>query len=482
MSLPRRHLIAALAATTLTAGCSLQYNGAFGLNSKDRRTVEDYHKLMARQRLQLAAGKAGMSVTTGIEAGMDRPSDQPTAGPASFDDRDVQILNASAPASGAAAEGWQRVPSRRDSSGAMRLFGTRPGSRAGAQSPLDGTDNLWQVTFASQGGDFDPEVDRSGSSLVYASTQHREHADIYLKSVDGASVTQLTNDAARDEMPTFSPDGGQVAFTSNRTGNWDIFLVDVAGGQPVQITTDPSDEIAPSFSPDGRKMIFSAYGERSGQWEMVVIDVDNPARRKFLGFGLFAAWSPNGDKILFQRAREWGTHWFSVWTLDLVDGEAQRFTEIVACTNAAAIMPNWSPDGQHIVFSTVLNPGSDDQAAIPQQGDVWIVRADGTGRSNLTSSPYTNLQPVWASNGSILFVSNRSNEGREHIWSLRPDAALRVTSSTRQLARGTLVQQMPLATVSAPMDKQMGADDMLFMPPPPGPAETQELVMTEIES
>jgi Tol biopolymer transport system component len=160
---------------------------------------------------------------------------------------------------------------------------------------------------------------------------------------------------------------------------------------------------------------------------MVVIDVDNPARKRFIGFGLFPEWSPQGDKILFQRARQRGTRWFSVWTLDYQDGEGVRPTEVAASANAGAITPRWSADGQHIVFCTVLNPDQIEAAAAPQ-ADVWLMAADGSDRVNLTRNQFANTQPIWSPDGSIYFVSNRGVAETQNIWALKPDAAMRVAA------------------------------------------------------
>ncbi len=463
--------IGLLWATLLSAGgCALQYNGAFGLKSKDRKTIDAYQKLKQKQEDALVDANAP-AVESSEEAArgdvaLDDGSMAPLlAPPDGMTDLDVAIVEPIASTNAVHA---------------LRLYGTLPRSGAALESPLDGTGNIQQVTFSFQGSDFDPDIDYAGRQVVYASTQHRENADIYVKKSDGTAVTQMTNDPARDEMPTFSPDGRQVAFASNRTGNWDLFLIDVSGGQPVQITNDSSDEIHPSFSPDGTQLVYCSFGERSGQWELVVIDVANPARKKFLGFGLFPSWSPDGDKIVYQRAREWGTRWFSVWTLDLIDGEAQRFTEVVACTNAAAITPTWSPDGVHIVFCTVVNPGEDkaEDQQPPVQADVWIVRADGTGRVNLTNSPFANLQPAWGGDGSIVFVSDRARNGRESIWAIRPTTALRTADASRNRA----VRSASAAPTGPPATEvPAGAATSSDMTPLDAPLQNQGLAVTPVE-
>lgn len=331
----------------------------------------------------------------------------------------------------------------------LTLFGQLPDSGPQRQSPLDSPDNLVRVTFADEGSDFDPAIDPTGQFIVYASTQHRQSADLYLKKVGGTTVTQLTNDPGNDVMPAFSPDGKQVAFASDRTGRWAIYLMDIQGGQPIQITSDANDNIHPSFSRDGKRLAYCTHGGQSGQWEIVVVNLENPAAKHFIGHGLFPTFSPVDDRILFQRARERGTRWFSIWTVDLVNGEGMRPTEIAASSNAALITPSWSPDGKHIVFCSVLDPSPDDKTR-PTQSDIWIIAADGTGRANLTHSPYANLQPIWSKDGTIYFTSNRGKDGMENVWGIRPDRPLAVGRREAAAAVPVSPNPAPVVTPAAP--------------------------------
>jgi TolB protein len=98
-------------------------------------------------------------------------------------------------------------------------------------------------------------------------------------------------------------------------------------------------------------------------------------------------------------------------------------TEIAASSNAAVITPEWSPDGSRIVFCTVIDPGADEQLR-PGQADLWVMNADGTGRVRLTNGQFANLQPTWSAEGSIFFVSDRSPEGIDNVWAMRPDRAI----------------------------------------------------------
>ena len=281
----------------------------------------------------------------------------------------------------------------------------------------DGATNLSQTTFGRQGEDFDPDLDSDGKRIVFASTQHRLSSDIYMKSTTGTAITQLTSDPADDMMPDFSPDGEWIAFTSNRSGNWDVYIMPSTGGQAKLITTDPEHEIHPSWSPDGRRLVYCKFGQQSQRWEMWTVEVTNAGVRKFLDYGFLPQWSPDpaNNKILFQRARERGSRYHSVWTIDYTSGESLNPTEIVSADNAAVINPAWAPDGNHIVFATVMNPNAN-HSEKPDQSDLWVVRLDGSGRTRLTSGTEANFQPTWAPNGRIYFVSNRA--GTDNLWSV----------------------------------------------------------------
>jgi len=318
-------------------------------------------------------------------------------------------------------------------SGVLGLYGQMPASSQGRVSPLDSPGNIQRVSFTNEGSDFDPTVDPSGQLIAYASTRHREQSDIYIKRVNGAAVTQLTNDPAADMMPAFSPDGSKIAFASKRSGNWDIYLMESRGGQAIKLTSDPAHDIHPSFSPDGKHLVYCSLSQSSGQWELVVIELAAPSTKKYIGHGLLPNWSPTDNRIVFQRARQRGTRWFSVWTLTFENGEAHSPTELAAADNAAVITPDWSPDGTRVVFCTVIDPQYDDGQS-PTFSDLWVMDSDGNNRSKLTHGQYTNLQPVWARDGAIYFISNRAQQGIENVYGIRADQAMRVADSTGRTA------------------------------------------------
>lgn len=309
------------------------------------------------------------------------------------------------------------------------------------------TVNIHQISFAHDGSNFDPTVSRDGRTLVFASTQHRATADIYMQQVGSRVVSRITDDPASDIMPAISPDGQRLAFASNRSGSWDIYVMPITGGKAVQITSDNANDLHPSWSPDGEKLVFSRLGTTSGRWELWISDVFNPAMTEFIGYGLFPEWCPTpatgfagADQILFQRSRERGKRTFSVWTLDYnrATHQAGNETELVSNPSFALINPSWSPDASRIVYAAVPNPESwnGTEATRPEVASLWMIGTDGRGLVNLTMGASVDLMPAWASSGRVFFVSDRG--GTENLWSLEIAPAILAATGAQSPSGGTV--------------------------------------------
>ena len=323
----------------------------------------------------------------------------------------------------------------------LNIFGEFDGQHRSAVKQI-GEAGFQQHTYVDEGYDTDIVIDPTGQYMVFASTRHNEHPDLYLQRVDGLSVTQLTNDAADDAFPCFSPDGRQIAFSSTRSGNWQIYTMDADGRNVVQQTNGLMQAVHPSFSPDGKKLVYAALGGRSAQWELWTVDLTRGEKR-MIGYGLFPSWSPDKtvSRIAFQRPRQRGSRWFSLWTLDLVDGEARRVTEIAASTNAAVISPSWSPDGKRLAFSTVVDPARESNGK--HQQDVWTINADGSGRKRVTDGNGSNLTPFWANDSRIYFISDRG--GQECVWSAKVEVGSIQSAAVEMKAKEPVATTDPFA-------------------------------------
>lgn len=321
--------------------------------------------------------------------------------------------------------------------------------------PFPGNPNsadVSRVTKAEQGADFDPTISADGSFMVFASTQHHNNADIYLKNTGSTVLTQLTSDPARDVMPSISPSRDWIAFASDRLGGWNIYVIPRTGGRPVQITSDAASELHPSWSPDGSLLAYSKLGQTSGRWELWITEVSNTATPHFIGYGLFPEWCPKpgtgptgGDVLLYQRSTERGDRAFGVWTLEYKNGDVGNPSRLIGSASKAYINPTWSPDGLFVVFAEVADPNQvrAANALNHEDCDLWMLAADGSTMVSLTTGSSSDLMPTWGSNGKIYFVSTRT--GQDNIWSLDASEAM--------LAAG-LSPSQPFATV--PTDSPEG--------------------------
>jgi Tol biopolymer transport system component/C-terminal processing protease CtpA/Prc len=98
-----------------------------------------------------------------------------------------------------------------------------------------------------------PAISPDGSQIAFS-----YKGDIYTVPAAGGKANQLTTHVAHDYMPVWSPDGKQIAFASNRFGNFDIFLIPATGGNATRLTTFSDAETPYTFSPDGKYIFFGA--------------------------------------------------------------------------------------------------------------------------------------------------------------------------------------------------------------------------------
>jgi len=280
-------------------------------------------------------------------------------------------------------------------------------------------EGLRQHTFSKVGSDLYPTVSPDGRFLAFASNRHSATFDLYLKNVDGTTITQLTSDPGDDIQPAFSPNGKFLAFASNRNGNWDVFVLDLARQKSLQITDSPQHDVSPGWSADGLRMVYASRSARTGEWELWLASLQQPGKRLMIGPGLFPRWHPSSNQIAFQRPLNRGQRWFSIWSVQLAGPEIKYPTQLVADRQWAAISPCWGPGGRRLAYATVDKAAAMSLKPMSNRGNqIYVVDADGTGQIRLTDGPGNNWSPCWAADGRVYFVSDRNK--RVNIWSVMP--------------------------------------------------------------
>lgn len=273
-----------------------------------------------------------------------------------------------------------------------------------------------QHTSPAEGNDTQVVLDSGGTRMLFSSTRTGGTSDLFVQPVSGGPAVQLTDHPADDAFGAFSPDGRQIAFASTRNGTWDLFLMNVDGTGVTSLTRGEGHEIQPSFSPDGTLLAYCAAPKQGGNWEIRLLNIQTGASRTITQ-GLFPRFSPTELRIVFQRARQVGSRRFSIWTVDLVNGEPTGLTEVAASSNAAIVSPAWSPCGNFVTFCTILQP---EGGSGESRQDVWTCRLDGSDRQRVTDGASVAAAPWWGPDGRIYFVSKRGADS-EAVWSAAVD-------------------------------------------------------------
>lgn len=260
----------------------------------------------------------------------------------------------------------------------LLLAGAAPASTPVTSSPANSRAPAWQPT---------------GDLIVFESDR-RGDWDLYLTTVDGSDVRQLTDDPGDDRYPAWSPDGRQVVFVSNRTGTPELHLLTVSGGDVHLLAKITGRERFPSWSQSGDWIAFSR--EQNGSMGIFRVwndgaelepVVEGPAQY------VWPRWSPKGEVIAyFSRQDERDNDEIYLHALNT------RMTVRVTNKKGHDFCPAWSPDGEMLAISAI---DADDKRTIR------IIDLDGNVIETFAAEFYRATEPVWSRDGAAIAFAGR---------------------------------------------------------------------------
>jgi tetratricopeptide (TPR) repeat protein len=256
----------------------------------------------------------------------------------------------------------------------------------------------------------------SGRIAFPSWNQRQERYDLYVADLAGGQTTLLVEGM---HQPAFSPDGSWLAGNSERPEQMNLVLARADGTGIVEITEYIEDAL-PSWSPDGRSLAFSSNRTSDRQSRVYLIDDIWPAGNKREGrvlrsdlyevLGAYPAWTARGDVVYAGCDFRASPIRCGLFALSPAPG-AQEPRQLTVHPDDSA------PDlhGNRLAFMSRRDGN----------WEIYVADADGGGLQRLTDDQANDGLPTWSPDGqAIAFVSDKG--GVWAVWVMSPDGSNRL--------------------------------------------------------
>jgi TolB protein len=197
--------------------------------------------------------------------------------------------------------------------------------------------------------------------------------EIFAADLDGKNIRRLTFSKGYDAECSYSPDGKQIVFCSDRGGNPNLYIMNADGSGVRQLTHEKGYNGGPFFSPDGKWVVYRSDRKRESLLQIHVIGVDgqnDTALTDNTGVNWAPYWHPTKPYLIWTAADYSDGHGkanFDLWLMKyekkdgrILPGPLTRITD----DPAADVLPVFSPDGKQLMWTSTRTPDHSSQLFI----------------------------------------------------------------------------------------------------------------------
>lgn len=259
-------------------------------------------------------------------------------------------------------------------------------------------------------------VSPDGLNILYTTLKGTDksnfRSDLRMIRSDGTGGEELLSDGRTlDITPSFTPDGKQIIFSSNRGGRrHNVWSMAVSGtGATTQLTIGDTNDIWPMVDADPEpRLFYQAFVDTRPDPRLYMTQLGTTKRTDLTyAGGLQPRISPKGDSVIFTSINEI-TGKRDIYKMPDKGGVAENLTNT---PNIDEFDPAWSADGRRIAF--VSDEAINDEKL--NQFDIWILEPGRPGRQQVTTNGSWDDGPAWDPAGNAIYF--RSNRGGEWaIW------------------------------------------------------------------
>lgn len=228
-----------------------------------------------------------------------------------------------------------------------------------------------------------PSVSPDGRRLAFT-TYAKGQPQIMMYSTETGRFIPFRNSAApTNAQASFTPDGQHVVYASSVSGYMQIYIADLDGSNPRRLTTTRAIEAEPKVNPKTGAEIAFVSG-RGGLQQIYRMNMDGADVERLTngeGEASNPAWHPEGRHLAFAWTRGYAPGNWNLFLMDVASRETVQLTH----GEGRNENPTWAPDGRHLAFCS-NRTGS---------YQIFTMLADGTGVRQLTSAG-NNWMPVWS--------------------------------------------------------------------------------------